>query len=132
MNNNEFQYTYSSSQKKELKKLREKYIPTSEHTDKMTLPRKLDKQAEKPGTIAALIMGIIGALVLGVGMVCVMVWTTYFVPGIFIGIAGYTTNNGKMVESEIKKLIIHSMLHLMGYDHIEEKDKKLKNSLFVD
>ena len=26
------------------------------------------------------------------------------------------------VESEIKKLVIHSMLHLMGYDHIKDSD----------
>ena len=25
-------------------------------------------------------------------------------------------------ESEIKKLVIHSMLHLMGYDHIKDED----------
>lgn len=29
---------------------------------------------------------------------------------------------GVSVESEIKKLVIHSMLHLMGYDHIEDCD----------
>lgn len=29
---------------------------------------------------------------------------------------------GVSVESEIKKLVIHSMLHLMGYDHIEDDD----------
>lgn len=26
------------------------------------------------------------------------------------------------LESEIKKLVIHSMLHLMGYDHIKDED----------
>ena len=29
---------------------------------------------------------------------------------------------GVSLESEIKKLVIHSMLHLMGYDHIEDSD----------
>ena len=29
---------------------------------------------------------------------------------------------GVSVKSEIKKLVIHSMLHLMGYDHIEDVD----------
>ena len=32
---------------------------------------------------------------------------------------------GVSVESEIKKLVIHSMLHLMGYDHIEDSDFEL-------
>lgn len=29
---------------------------------------------------------------------------------------------GVTVEAEIKKLVIHSMLHLMGYDHIKDDD----------
>lgn len=29
---------------------------------------------------------------------------------------------GVTVEAEIKKLVIHSMLHLMGYDHIKDED----------
>ena len=32
---------------------------------------------------------------------------------------------GVSVESEIKKLVIHSMLHLMGYDHIEDGDYEI-------
>ncbi len=29
---------------------------------------------------------------------------------------------GVSLESEIKKLVVHSMLHLMGYDHIKDSD----------
>lgn len=29
------------------------------------------------------------------------------------------------VDFEIKKLVIHSMLHLMGYDHIDDKDYEI-------
>lgn len=29
------------------------------------------------------------------------------------------------VESEIKKLVVHSMLHLMGYDHIKDEDYEI-------
>ena len=32
---------------------------------------------------------------------------------------------GVSLESEIKKLVIHSMLHLMGYDHIEDGDYEI-------
>ena len=32
---------------------------------------------------------------------------------------------GVSVESEIKKLVIHSMLHLMGYDHIKDEDYEI-------
>lgn len=32
---------------------------------------------------------------------------------------------GVTVKSEVKKLVIHSMLHLMGYDHIEDSDYEI-------
>lgn len=34
---------------------------------------------------------------------------------------------GNSLENEIKKLVIHSMLHLMGYDHIKDEDYLIMN-----
>jgi len=34
---------------------------------------------------------------------------------------------GVAVKDEVKKLVIHSMLHLMGYDHIEDDDYDVMN-----
>lgn len=34
---------------------------------------------------------------------------------------------GTTIKQEIKKLVIHSCLHLMGYDHIEDDDYKVMN-----
>lgn len=82
-----FTYNYSASQQSEIKKIREKYIPKEEN--KMEQLRRLDESATKPGIIAALIVGIIGALIMGTGMCCCMVWAgVWFVPGIIIGIVG--------------------------------------------
>ncbi len=50
--------------------------------------RQLDASATKPGTIISLIVGIIGTLIMGTGMSCVLVLTDYFIPGIIIGIIG--------------------------------------------
>ena len=91
MNNNEFQYTYSAAQQNEIKKIRKKYLPKEETTDKMELLRKLDKSAETPGVIVALILGIVGTLLLGVGMCCVLMWTDFFALGIIVGILGIIT-----------------------------------------
>ena len=91
MNNNEFQYTYSAAQQNEIKKIRKKYLPKEETTDKMELLRKLDKSAETPGVIVALILGIMGTLLLGVGMCCVLMWTDFFALGIIVGILGIIT-----------------------------------------
>lgn len=84
-----FNYTYSASRQEEVKRIREKYTKPTQEEDKMERLRKLDASVTKPGTIVSLIVGIISALILGVGMCCTMVWAdTLFIPGIFIGIIG--------------------------------------------
>ena len=51
--------------------------------------RRLDESATRPGLIVSLIVGVVGALVLGVGMCCTMVWMgDLFIPGIIIGTLG--------------------------------------------
>lgn len=49
--------------------------------------RRLDESAVRPGTVASLAVGTVGALLLGLGMSCVMVWDL-FVLGIIIGVIG--------------------------------------------
>ena len=39
---------------------------------------------------------------------------------------------GVTVEDEIKKLVIHSVLHLMGYDHIEDEDYEIMNKKEIE
>ena len=90
MNKNEsFEFTYSAKQQEEVERIRSKYIPKEE--SKMDKLIKLDKQAEVPGQIASIATGVIGALLLGVGMSCTMVWNTsmvVFIAGIVIGLVG--------------------------------------------
>lgn len=82
-----FTYTYSAKQQEEIKRIRQKYQPKEEN--KMDLLRKLDESASRPGRIAAMILGIVGTLLLGVGMCCTMVWAEkWFFPGIAVGILG--------------------------------------------
>lgn len=82
-----FEYNYSAKQQKEIKTIREKYVPKEEN--KMEQLRRLDASATKPGTAASIIVGVIGALLFGIGMCCTMVWMgNLFIPGIVIGVAG--------------------------------------------
>lgn len=82
-----FQYSYSSKQQDEVEAIKRKYMPKQE--DKLEQLRKLDKSAETPGTVVGLILGIIGTLVMGTGMSCVMVWAdTLFIVGIVVGLLG--------------------------------------------
>lgn len=87
-NKETFSYTYSAKQQEEIKKIREKYVP--KEADKMEQLRRLDASVTRKGTVISLVVGIIGALVLGVGMCCCMVWTDLFVLGIIVGIIGIT------------------------------------------
>lgn len=86
-NNNTFQYTYSAPQNEEVKKIREKYLPKEE--TKMEQLRRLDESTTKKGMACSLTLGIAGALILGIGMCCAMLWErVLFGPGILIGCIG--------------------------------------------
>ncbi len=82
-----FEYTYSSERQKEIEAIRRKYEPKTE--DKMEQLRKLDRDTEKPGTIAAVVVGLIGLLVFGAGLSLAMVWKdTMLVIGSVVGLLG--------------------------------------------
>ena len=101
MDNNEkkesFTYTYSAKEQEELKKIRQKYEPKEE--DKMDQLRRMDASVTGKATVRALTVGIIGALIMGLGMSLVMtnlaeiMGLVYFqkftmLLGIIIGIVG--------------------------------------------
>lgn len=89
MSNEPFNYTYSAAQQEEIKKIREKYSEPEKTEDKMERLRRLDKSVTKPGTIASLIVGIIGTLIMGTGMsMCMVGGGELFVPGILVGVVG--------------------------------------------
>ena len=84
---NTFQYTYSAREQAEIKRIRSKYIPKEEN--KMEQLQRLDASATQKATMYAIIVGVIGALILGTGMSCCMVWTdALLIPGIVIGVIG--------------------------------------------
>ena len=65
-----FKYTYSAKEQDEIKRIRQKY--QSEEEDSMTRLRKLDASATSKATVIALVLGIVGALILGMGMSLIM------------------------------------------------------------
>lgn len=82
-----FSYTYSAKEQEEIKRLRKKYMP--KEADKMEQLRRLDRSVTRKGTAVSIVVGIIGALILGIGLCCAMVWMgQWFVPGIVIGLVG--------------------------------------------
>ena len=74
-NNNEqsgFSYTYSAKQQAELKKIREKYEAPTDTEDKMTKLRRLDTSVTRTAQTVAVVLGIVGTLIMGLGMSLIM------------------------------------------------------------
>ena len=61
-----FSYTYSAREQEEVKNIRRKYLSREENT--MERLRRLDQGVTQKATTVALIVGILGALIMGLGM----------------------------------------------------------------
>lgn len=94
-NKENFSYTYSARQQKEVEAIRKKYMPQEE--DKMAQLRSLHAIPTQKAQAASLVVGVIGALIMGTGMSLVMtdlgeilgVYRNYAtLIGIIVGLAG--------------------------------------------
>lgn len=65
-----FKYTYSAKDQDEIKSIRQKYQPQEE--DKMARLRKLDAKVTQKATSVSLVLGVLGALIMGTGMSLVL------------------------------------------------------------
>ena len=90
-----FKYTYSAKEQDEIKRIRQKC--QSQEEDSMTRLRKLDASATSKATVIALVLGIVGALILGMGMSLIMTdfaallgmtGMTNMIVGIITGVSG--------------------------------------------
>lgn len=84
--NETFTYTYSAQQQEELRRLRDRYLPPAETP--LDQLRRLERSVTRKGTLVSVAAGTAGALLLGLGMCCTMVWSGLFVPGVAVGLAG--------------------------------------------
>ena len=91
-NKEEFSFTYSAQQQKEVEEIRKKYLPREE--DKMEQLRRLHAIPTQKAQAASLAVGVIGALILGTGMsVCLTdigaaLGNLAMVIGILVGVVG--------------------------------------------
>lgn len=84
--NEKFTYTYSAKEQEEIGRIRKKYVAEE---DKMEQLRRLDAGVTEKANTVSIIIGIVGALIMGIGMCCAMVWQgVWFIPGIIIGLIG--------------------------------------------
>ena len=92
-NQETFTYTYSAQQQEEIKRIRKKYSAPEEN--KMDQLRRLDQRATQKAQVWSLVLGIVGALIMGSGMSLVMTdigemigLSNALIPGIVIGVIG--------------------------------------------
>ena len=95
-NQETFSYTYSARQQEEVQSIRQKYLPAQE--DKMERLRRLHHSATKKAQVWALVLGVVGALIMGSGMSLVMTdigkvigLGNSLLPGIVVGMLGMVT-----------------------------------------
>ena len=93
MENNEgFHFTYSAAQQQEVENIRKKYLPKEE--DKMEQLRMLHGIPTKKAQTVSLVVGILGALIMGTGMSLAMteigaaLGSLAMVLGIAVGLVG--------------------------------------------
>ena len=72
-----FEYNYSAERQSEIEAIRRKYLPQAEQENKMEQLRKLDASVGTKALIASMALGIVSALVFGVGMCCFLVWNLW-------------------------------------------------------
>ena len=91
-NNENFTFTYSAAQQKEVEAIRQKYIPREE--DKMEQLRRLHAVPTQKAQAAALAVGVIGTLIMGTGMslpktdIGAVLGSLAMVLGIAVGLVG--------------------------------------------
>ena len=95
--NQTFEYTYCAKEREEIKAIRQKYAAQEQPEDKLAAIRRLDAQVTEKATAVSLVLGILGALIMGSGMSLTMTdigellglnATLAMLVGIGVGVAG--------------------------------------------
>lgn len=110
-----FTYIYSAKEQDEIKKIRQKYL--SDEEDGINRLRKMDAGVSKKAAKIALIIGIVGALVMGSGMSLIM---TDF--GTVLGLTGARAT---VIGTVVGLLgIVLSALAFPVYGRVLKKERK--------
>ncbi|MBR1739379.1 MAG: hypothetical protein IJ737_03715 [Ruminococcus sp.] len=88
MDGDKFTYSYSPSRNSEVDRITAKYFDTAPDPDSdLERLKKLDRQAELPGTMAGIVAGLAGVLMLGLGLSFILS-LDFFAAGVIIGVCG--------------------------------------------
>jgi len=84
--NTKFNYTYSSSRREEIEKIREKYVEAAKD-DKLDELRTLDNKITRQAAFTGIGIGLAGTMLLGVGLTLILTIDN-FVVGVPVGVLG--------------------------------------------
>lgn len=111
-----FRYTYSASEQQELRKIQQKYQPQEE--SKMDKIRRMDADVTQKATIFSVIIGVIGALILGTGMSLSMTEL-----GAVLGISGTASMMIGIVIGTIGIILVCLAYPVYNYTLKKEREK---------
>lgn len=86
----EFHYTYSAptvQERREIESIRRQYLPADEKDARIERLRKLNGRVKNTPTVIALVLGIAGTLVFGLGLCMILEWNLW-VGGVIVGVVG--------------------------------------------
>lgn len=89
-NNNEFNYSYKAldeRQRREIESIKYQYMDKKHEPSNIDRLKKLDNKVKNTAFIPSLSLGIVGLLVFGLGITCVLEWDLITL-GVILGICG--------------------------------------------
>lgn len=90
MEDKEFNYTYTAPterERKEIQGIRRQYLAEEQQESALEKLRRLDGKVKNPATCIALLLGVVGTLIFGLGMAMVLEWGV-IVGGVIASAAG--------------------------------------------
>lgn len=91
MSENKFNYTYSApteAERREIDSIRRQYINADERETKLERLRRLDNKVKCIPQIFALVLGVVGILVFGLGLCMILLEWAHIAFGIIVMIVG--------------------------------------------
>jgi len=120
-NDENFKYSYSSSQRKEIELIRRKYVESKNESNLDEL-RRLDRAITNKASFVGVGVGLIGSFLMGIGLALVLNYDNYII-GVSIGSLGIV---GMIIALPVNKKILKYQRKKNSQKVIELTDKLLK------
>ena len=105
-------YSYSAADNNEIKRIREKYAPTESKNIKLEQLRALDKSVHTVASTFSIAAGVIGLLIFGFALTCVLEWSEkFFALGVASGLVGLI-----LIISAMRRFILFAFLFIFSCD----------------